>query len=66
MNLMQTRRTFGQENYYIQVEVEDKTKKNIKLFSIGTNLTLDKGPKVSWNSESEHDPRKESSRSIFG
>lgn len=31
-----------------------------------TNLTFDNGPKVSWNSESEQEPRSESSLSIFG
>lgn len=31
-----------------------------------TNLTFDNGPNVSLNNESEHEPRNESSRSIFG
>lgn len=33
---------------------------------IFTNLTFDNGPNVSLNNESEHEPRNESRRSIFG
>lgn len=35
-------------------------------FFHNTNLTFDKAPNVSLNKESEHEPRNESSRSIFG
>jgi hypothetical protein len=39
---------------------------NIEMILCFTNLTFDKGPKVSWNNESEQDPRSESILSIFG
>lgn len=46
----------------------EERKQNIHRNNIHfiTNLTFDNGPKVSWNKESEQEPRNESSRSIFG